>query len=153
MGGRRFAAPPRCMAVAGFPIIVYCYGLAPPTLVFRGPIPNRFCMIRHSVLSMRKRLEGHLWLSDSPAMLCWAALVGVLGAFSTMAFHDGIHLLQRLFTQHPGSIVDVTRAIPWYGQLLVPMCGGVAAGALLWAAARFPAGEIGRASGRERGGE
>src|SRR3546814_10097702 len=73
-------------------------------------------------------------------MLCWAALVGVLGAFSTMAFHDGIHLLQRLFTQHPGSIVDVTRALPWYGKLLVPMCGGVAAGALLWAAARFHAG-------------
>ena len=89
---------------------------------------------------MRKRLEGCLWLSDLPAMLCWAALVGALGAFSTIAFHAGIHVLQRAFTAHPGSIVDVTRALPWYARLLVPMCGGVLAGACLWGAARIHAG-------------
>lgn len=73
-------------------------------------------------------------------MLCWAVLVGVLGALSTNAFRDGIHVMQRLFTTQPGLIVDVTRSLPWYLKLLVPMCGGVAAGALLAAAARFSAG-------------
>lgn len=97
-------------------------------------------MTQPSLFSLRKRLEGRLWLSDLPAMLGWAALVGVLGAFSTIGFHEGIHLLQRAFTPSPGPIVAVTRILPWYDRLLVPMVGGVIAGACLWAAARIQAG-------------
>src|SRR5690606_25229337 len=93
-------------------------------------------MIRNSVQSMRRQLAGYSWLSDLPAMLCWAALVGVLGALSTIAFHEGMHLLQSLATGQSGSIVGVTKSLPWYGRLLFPAAGGVIAGLLLWAAAR-----------------
>jgi CIC family chloride channel protein len=97
-------------------------------------------MISLSVLSMRKRLQGYLWLSDLPAMLCWAALVGILGAFTTIAFHEGMGLVQRVFVGRSGSIVQVTTALGGYGRLLFPMCGGIVAGALLWAAAKIKAG-------------
>lgn len=70
-------------------------------------------------------------------MLCWAVVVGVLGAFATIAFHRGMDLLQDLVTGRSGSIVAVTQSLPWYGRLLFPMAGGIAAGSLLWAAARF----------------
>ncbi|NYT85336.1 ClcB-like voltage-gated chloride channel protein [Pollutimonas harenae] len=90
-------------------------------------------MIRSSVQSVRERLAGYSWLSDLPAMLCWAALVGALGAFATIAFHEGMRLVQELATGRSGSIVGVTRELPWYGRLLFPMLGGVVAGALLWA--------------------
>ncbi|MGB6103385.1 MAG: ClcB-like voltage-gated chloride channel protein [Pusillimonas sp.] len=89
-------------------------------------------MIRSSVQSMRERLAGYSWLSDLPAMLCWAVLVGALGAFATIAFHEGMRLIQQLVTGHSGSIVGVTRELPWYGRLLFPLFGGVAAGSLLW---------------------
>ncbi|WP_370636006.1 ClcB-like voltage-gated chloride channel protein [Paralcaligenes sp. KSB-10] len=92
------------------------------------------------VSSMRKRLEGYAWLSDLPAMLCWAAVVGVLGALTTIAFHEGMHLVQHWVTGHSGSIVQVTQGLPWYGRLLFPMAGGVVAGALLWWAAKIKAG-------------
>ncbi len=93
-------------------------------------------MIRNSVQSMRQQLAGYSWLSDLPAMLCWAALVGVLGALSTIAFHEGMHLLQTLATGKSGSIVGITKSLPWYGRLLFPAAGGIIAGILLWGAAR-----------------
>lgn len=90
-------------------------------------------MIRSSVQSVRERLAGYSWLSDLPAMLCWAVLVGACGALATIAFHEGMRLVQYLATGRSGSIVGVTRELPWYGRLLFPLLGGVAAGALLWA--------------------
>ena len=98
-------------------------------------------MIRHAVLSMRKRLKGYDWLSDLPAMLCWAAIAGMLGAFATILFHEGMRLVQQVFTGTSGSIVGVTRGLPWYGRLLFPMSGGIVAGLLLWAASRIHAGK------------
>ncbi|HEY9280985.1 MAG TPA: ClcB-like voltage-gated chloride channel protein [Eoetvoesiella sp.] len=97
-------------------------------------------MINLSVLSMRKRLEGYLWLSDLPAMLFWAALVGVLGAFSTILFYEGIYFIQRVFTGHSGSIVQSTQSLPWYGRLFFPMLGGIVAGIFLYWAAKITAG-------------
>ncbi|PLC53084.1 chloride channel protein [Pollutimonas nitritireducens] len=97
-------------------------------------------MIGHPIKSMRKRLAGYSWLSDLPAMLCWAALTGVLGAFATILFHEGMRLIQNLVTGHSGSIVGVTQGLPWYGRLLFPAFGGLVAGSLLWLASRMGSG-------------
>ncbi len=97
-------------------------------------------MIGHTVQAMRQRLAGCLWLSELPAMLCWAVLAGVMGAFATILFHEGMRLVQQLVTGRSGSIVGVTQSLPWYGRLLFPTFGGLAAGALLWAASKIKAG-------------
>lgn len=97
-------------------------------------------MIGHTIQAVRQRLAGYPWLSGLPAMLCWAALAGVLGAFATIVFHEGMRLVQRLVTGDSGSIVGVTRALPWYGRLLFPAFGGLAAGMLLWLASKAKAG-------------
>lgn len=97
-------------------------------------------MIQHSVQSMRDRLAGYSWLSDLPAMLCWAALAGVLGAFATIAFHEGMHIVQRMATGQSGSIVGMINSLPWYGRLMLPAAGGLVAGVLLWAASKLDGG-------------
>lgn len=97
-------------------------------------------MIRHRVQSLRRRLAGYLWLSDLPAMLGWAVVVGMLAAFTTIAFHQGMRLIQHLVTGSSGSIVAVTTSLPWYGRLLFPALGGLVAGVLLWAAGRTKVG-------------
>ncbi|NGM87215.1 ClcB-like voltage-gated chloride channel protein [Parapusillimonas sp. SGNA-6] len=97
-------------------------------------------MIGKNVQSLRERLAGYLWLSDLPAMLGWAGLVGVLGALATIAFHEGMRLVQLVATGDSGSIVRVTQALPWYGRLLFPLLGGVVAGTLLWLAGKVKAG-------------
>ncbi|MCX5589740.1 ClcB-like voltage-gated chloride channel protein [Alcaligenes endophyticus] len=93
-----------------------------------------------SVLSMRKRLQGLQWLSDTPAMLCWAVLVGVLGALSTIAFHEGMGIVQRLVAGQDGGIVHVTKSLPWYMRIAFPVLGGLVAGCLLSFAARYSTG-------------
>src|SRR5690625_3616499 len=84
-------------------------------------------MIRHRVQFARRRLAGYLWLSDWPAMLGWAALVGMLAAFTTMAFHQGMYLVQYLATGTSGSIVAVMSGMSWAGRIIVPVLGGLVA--------------------------
>lgn len=93
-----------------------------------------------TVQSVRKRLAGYSWLSDLPAMLCWAALAGVIGAFATIGFHRAMYLVQHLATGQSGSIVGVMQSLPWYGRLLFPLLGGVAAGTLLWVSQKLKGG-------------
>jgi len=88
----------------------------------------------------RDRLKRWEWLSASPAMLLWAAVVGVLGALATVLFHQGIFLVQRLCTGGSGSISGVIGSLPWYGRIVFPVLGGVVAGLLLQWAAKIKAG-------------
>jgi CIC family chloride channel protein len=97
-------------------------------------------MIWKNVQSVRERLGSYFWLSDLPAMLGLAALVGVLGAFATIAFHEGMRLVQHVATGDSGSIVRVTQGLPWYGRLLFAVIGGIAAGTLLWLSRKVKAG-------------
>ena len=84
----------------------------------------------------RQRVRKWHWLSDTPAMLCWAVIMGVLGAWVVQLFYEGIHLIQRVVTGQSGGITQVTRALSWDMRLLFPTLGGLAAGVLLWLAGR-----------------
>src|SRR5690606_41383309 len=86
---------------------------------------------------LRERPAGYPWWWDLLAMLSWAVLVGALGAFAATACREAMRLVQGLATGRSGSIVGVTRELPWYGRLLFPTLGGVAAGVLLWASSRL----------------
>lgn len=97
-------------------------------------------MVRHRVQSLRRRLAGYLWLSDLPAMLLWAALAGMLAALTTIGFHEGMRWIQHTVTGRSGSVVGVISSLPWYGRILFPALGGVAAGSLLWLAGRTRSG-------------
>ncbi|WP_237173584.1 ClcB-like voltage-gated chloride channel protein [Paracandidimonas lactea] len=93
-------------------------------------------MIRKRVQNVRRQLAGYSWLSDLPAMLCWAAIVGTLGALSTIAFHEGMHALLYVYSGQGKSIVTAVRGLGWEGRLLLPVAGGLVAGCLLWVAGR-----------------
>ena len=93
-------------------------------------------MVRGSITSVRQRLKNFTWLSDTPAMLCWAALMGVMGAGVVILFHEGIFAIQRLVAGDQGEITEIIRELPWFGRLLFPTVGGLIAGLLLWLASR-----------------
>jgi CIC family chloride channel protein len=78
-----------------------------------------------------RRLPG---FSDDHVMLLWAVAVGVLGAFTTVAFRECIATIQLLLSGHSGSFVDMANAFSWPLRILIPTCGGIVAGGLLvWA--------------------
>jgi len=68
----------------------------------------------------------------------WAALIGVCGAFTGVAFRASVRLVQRLLTGSSAGLVETAELLPWWARIAVPNVGGVLAGLLLWAAQRVP---------------
>ena len=66
----------------------------------------------------------------------WAALIGIGGAVSGVAFRISVRLVQRAFTGHSTELVETAAALPWWARIAVPTIGGACAGVLLWAGAR-----------------
>jgi len=66
----------------------------------------------------------------------WAALIGVCGAFTGVAFRAGVRLVQRLLTGSSAGLVETAELLPWWARIAVPTIGGVLAGTLLWAGKR-----------------
>jgi CIC family chloride channel protein len=61
----------------------------------------------------------------------WAAIVGLCGAITSVAFREALSHLQYLFLRYNGPLEGAATSLPWYGQVLVPTAGGLAAGAIL----------------------
>lgn len=89
-------------------------------------------MLKKAIIPLRRRFRHRRWLADTPAMLFWAGIMGILGAAAVIAFHQGILLIQQVATGRSGSIVGVTSSLePWL-RVLFPTLGGAIAGVFLW---------------------
>ncbi|WP_122155016.1 ClcB-like voltage-gated chloride channel protein [Paraburkholderia sp.] len=88
------------------------------------------------LLRLRTRAQHMFRLSDAHTMLVWSVVVGVAGAFATIAFREAISLLQLGFVGHSGSFVQMARSLPLALRILLPAAGGLIAGFLLLIARR-----------------
>nr|WP_217910306.1 ClcB-like voltage-gated chloride channel protein [Paraburkholderia youngii] len=88
------------------------------------------------MLKLRTRAQRLFRLSDAHTMLVWSVVVGIAGAFATVAFRKGIELLQLAITGHSGSFVETARSLPWTVRIWVPAAGGLVAGVFLLIAQR-----------------
>jgi len=92
-------------------------------------------------------LRLRLWiiekLSPSPwqETLCWAAVAGVMGALSALAFRGGTDLVHSLLTGNSEGIVDSFRDLEWWQRLSVPAVGGLMAGLVLLFGKRLHPGQ------------
>ena len=77
---------------------------------------------------LRLILFGH---EDLAGIIFWAALVGVCGALASVAFREGIRLLEKLFTGQSQSLVQAASELVWWHRMLVPLAGGLLAGLVL----------------------
>lgn len=78
-------------------------------------------------------LVGH---EDLAGLLFWAALVGFCGALASVAFREGIRLLEVLFTGQSISLVHAAADLLWWHRALIPPLGGALAGLVLHLAGR-----------------
>ncbi|WP_034294743.1 ClcB-like voltage-gated chloride channel protein [Herbaspirillum sp. RV1423] len=96
--------------------------------------------MRNFYLKCRFRLQNTLRMSESHAMLLWAAVIGFVGALATIAFRECISGVQYLLTGHSGSFVEIAKGLSWQMRVLLPAGGGIVAGLILVWAKRMPAG-------------
>ncbi len=80
---------------------------------------------------LRLVLLGH---EDLAGIVFWAALVGLCGALSSVAFREGLRLLELLFTGQSTSLEQAAAGMSWWHRIMLPFGGAVLAGAVLrWA--------------------
>ena len=82
---------------------------------------------------LRLVLLGH---EDLAGILFWAALVGFGGALSSVAFREGLRLLEVLFTGQYTSLERTAASMVWWHRMLLPCGGAVLAGSVLRLAGR-----------------
>ncbi len=86
---------------------------------------------------LQRLLRWRLWVQEKVQLtewqvtLLWAALAGFLGCLTSLIFSalaEGVH---EMLTGSSAGVVESMRHLPWWGCLLVPTLGGVAAGLVL----------------------
>jgi len=82
---------------------------------------------------LRLILFGH---EDLAGIVFWAALIGILGALTSVAFRELARLLEVLFTGQSQSLVNAASSLVWWHRALVPVVGGALAGLVLHLAGR-----------------
>jgi len=78
---------------------------------------------------LRLVLFGH---EDLAGIIFWAALVGVCGALASVAFREGIRLLELMFTGQTSGLVNGASGLVWWHRALVPVIGGALSGWVLY---------------------
>jgi len=95
---------------------------------------REFARVPLSLLTrLRLILFGH---EDLAGIIFWAALVGFFGALASVTFRESIRLFTKLFTGYVPigqgeGLVDAASSLVWWHRALVPVVGGVLAGAVL----------------------
>ena len=108
----------------------------PGTEPLAGPSsvsPARLFLRRVVVQLLRLRVwftergPGDLWESN----YFWAALVGLCGAFSSVAFREALKHLEAFLLHYDGPLESAATTLPWWGRLIMPTAGGLIAGSIL----------------------
>jgi CIC family chloride channel protein len=81
------------------------------------------------ITRLRLVLFGH---EDLAGIIFWAALVGVGGALASVAFREGIRLLELIFTGQTMGLVNGASRLVWWHRAIVPVLGGVVSGWVLY---------------------
>jgi CIC family chloride channel protein len=74
-----------------------------------------------------ERGPGDLWNSN----YFWAAIVGLCGAFSSVAFRVALDHLQVILLHYDGPVDGAVMELSWWQRLLIPTAGGLVAGSIL----------------------
>ena len=81
------------------------------------------------ITRLRLVLFGH---EDLAGIIFWAALVGLCGALASVAFREGIRLLELIFTGQTMGLVNGASRLVWWHRAIVPVIGGVVSGWVLY---------------------
>ncbi|MBB5352914.1 CIC family chloride channel protein [Haloferula luteola] len=85
----------------------------------------------------RRLVKVRIWLSERirfsefHVTLLWAVVIGLAGALTSAAFKEATEWLHGIFTGHHGGYIETFRAMPQWRRVLVPVVGGLLAGASL----------------------
>jgi len=81
--------------------------------------------------AFRIHISSYLPPQEHISLLFLAVLTGVGGALSAVLFRSTFNFIHYLLHDNNTGMVAIALMLPWWGRLLLPMVGGIAAGSLL----------------------
>lgn len=90
-----------------------------------------------TLLTARILVHERLRFSETQILLFWAAVVGGVGGGASIVLRESMGLVHRRLTGQQGGLVESFAHLPPLERLLLPMAGGLAAGAVITAGRRF----------------
>lgn len=84
-----------------------------------------------SSVSLNNLLKLSLGPKEMHILLMLAALIGFVGALTSVVFRESIRGLEWLITRHDGGLVALAAALPVWERLLIPALGGAIGGFIL----------------------
>lgn len=82
-------------------------------------------------------LFNKVQLFSEPAIILWAAILGVSGGLTTVAFHECVKLLQTLHSNVYGDVVQIASNWNIWEKLMIPTLGGLIGGLGLYFASKI----------------
>jgi CIC family chloride channel protein len=89
------------------------------------------------LLRLRTQAQSLFRFSEIHATLLWAAAIGFIGAGATVVFREGIELVQHALSGRGGDLAETGSSLSIAMRVLMPTCGGIAAGLLLLWSRRY----------------
>ena len=90
------------------------------------------------ITRLRLALMRH---EELTSVMAWAALIGFLGAITSVLFRDAIQLFEFLLTGKSGNLVQVASSLTRWQRVVVPCVGGCFAGLALYFGSKFLPGQ------------
>jgi CIC family chloride channel protein len=114
--------------------------LSPAAIVDNSPVANRDTLRTLARQPIRWLTRARLLLfgqEELAGLVFWAALTGFAGALASVAFREGIRLVEWLLTGQSSGLVQAASSLPAWQRLVTPVIGGVAAGFVLHYGVQF----------------
>ena len=90
-----------------------------------------FRLIRRNLrraLAIRERIR----INEETLHLIFAGVVGIIGGLTNLLFYACLEVVMWVALGGSGEVVEIAELMPWWGRLLTPAIGGLAAGLVLY---------------------
>lgn len=83
---------------------------------------------------LRRALEirDRIRINEETLHLIMAGIVGVIGGLTNLLFYACMQLVMWLALRSSGEVVEIAEVMSWWGRLITPAVGGLAAGLVLY---------------------
>ena len=78
------------------------------------------------------RLSDKLHFNENTIILVLASIVGIIGGFGAVGFRVLIESIQNITLGGHDNILELVKNLTWYNKLLLPVCGGLIVGPVVY---------------------
>lgn len=89
-----------------------------------------------NIKKLSDRFVEYTKLSQTTYLMALAIIIGIFGGFGAIGFRMLIVFFQKLAIGSSGEVLATLKSMPWYIKIIIPICGSIIVGPLIYFFAR-----------------